>query len=81
MMWQTGEWWGFGMGFALHGVFMLAFWGLLVWGTVFLARQMMTRASQSQLEQGDRALAMVRERYARGELTREQLEALRRDLL
>ena len=29
---------------------------------------------------GDRALAILRERYARGELTREQFEQMKRDL-
>ena len=78
MMWQAGDWWG--MGFGLHGVAMLAFWGLLLWGTLFAVRQRMTRALVRQPEQGDRAHSILRERYARGELNRAQFEALRQDL-
>ncbi len=72
--WSTGMgWW------MLFGVlWMLVFWGgiiaLIVWGV----RKLGGRSSGN----GERrsALDIARERYARGEITKEQFEQLKRDL-
>ncbi len=76
MMWP----WGYGfMGgwMVLWGLAMLAFWAgvilLVVWG----ARRIAGCGSASHEHS---ALDTARERYARGELTREQFEQFKRDL-
>jgi len=64
MYWYGGS----GMGYALMGLSMLVFWGLVVTGVVFLVRVL---ASDRQVPPGMRPLdpmALLRERFARGEI-------------
>jgi len=71
MWWMWGAW---GIGMMLV---MLVFWGLVITGLVLGIRWLVGtgRASAS-----DRALEILRERYARGEINREEFEARKRDL-
>lgn len=65
------------------GVLMMFVWMLAIVGVVlviaWLVRQG-TRASGGQGEAADRALEILRERYARGEISREQFDEMRRNL-
>lgn len=85
MMWQYGGWgggWESILWFGLHGVGMLLFWGLIVLAVVALVRATV-RGSDGGAGNGrreDTALAVVRERYASGDLTREQFQSLRETL-
>jgi len=65
--------WGWGMGFG--GIFMILFWALIIVGAVLFFRWM---ADQSK--DGKTALQILQERYARGELQREEYEQKKRDL-
>ncbi len=83
MMGNWGEYGGWGMGFGL--VFMIAFWLLIVAGVVALIRWLLQ--SQTGRDQGaaDRPrdktpLEIVQERYARGEIERDEYEQKKRDL-
>lgn len=67
--------WGTWMGFGLHGLGMLIFWGVLIVALVLLVRVVAGRPAAGSKE--DHALDVVRERYARGELSREQFEEMR----
>lgn len=71
MPWTWGAW-GLGM-----MVMMLAFWGVMITGIVLAIRWL---AGQGQRSRSDGALAILRERYARGEMNREEFEAKQRDL-
>lgn len=84
MMGNWGEfgWWGMGFGF----LFMALFWLLIVLGIVALIRWLM-RESQSGRAQDESILPrdktpleIVQERYARGEIDRDEYEQKRRDL-
>lgn len=83
MMGNWGEFGGWGMGFGF--VFMLLFWTLIIVGIVVAIRWLM-RESQGRLENGrslphDKSpLEIVQERYARGEIDREEYEQKKRDL-
>lgn len=66
--------WGFG-GVAMM-LMMLVFWGLAIAGLVLGLRWL----SGQGREREDRALALLRQRYARGEIDREEFETKRRDL-
>ena len=68
-----GGGWGWGMGFG--GIFMILFWAVIVVGAVLLFRWM---ADQSK--GGKTALQILQERYARGEMQREEYEQKKRDL-
>lgn len=84
MMGNWGGTGGWGMGFGF--LFMILFWGLVIVGVVALVRWLV-QESQSRREGDGRApppaktpLEIVRERYARGEMDREEYEQKKRDL-
>ena len=56
---------------------MLMFWALVITGLVLGIRWL---ARQGRREGPDRALDILRERYARGDINKEEFEARRRDL-
>ncbi len=82
-MWgNMGDWsgWGWGgMGFGVIG--MSLFWILLVVAIIALVRGMWASgASSAERRQEKSALDILKERYARGEIEREEFEQKRRDL-
>jgi putative membrane protein len=76
-MWGWGPWW--------WGLVMLVFWILILIGLVLLIIWLIRQFTQASGAGGrsgtNRALEILQERYARGEITREEYEAMRRDLL
>jgi putative membrane protein len=77
MMGDWGGGWGWGMGFG--GIFMILFWALVVFGIVALAKWIFSAGNPGG-GAGRRPLDVLKERYARGEINREQYEQMRRDL-
>jgi putative membrane protein len=75
MMGQWGMGW-FGM------IFMVAFWGLVLVGLVFLVKWLIqaTRSGSEAAHGGSRALDILKERYARGEIDKSEFDAKKRDL-
>jgi putative membrane protein len=71
MSWMWGGW-----GLAMM-IMMLVFWGVLIAGVVLAIRWL---AGQGERSRSDRALDILRERYARGEIDKDEFEAKRRDL-
>jgi putative membrane protein len=64
------EWWGFG------GIFMIVFWGLSIIALIFLIRWLAGQG-RPRAEQGtgrDPALEILRQRYAKGEIDKEEFE-------
>lgn len=74
--WNGFVGWGMGFGF----VFMLLFWGLVILGIAALIRRLMTSSSPSPGSRDKSPLEIVQERYARGEINREEYEQKKRDL-
>jgi putative membrane protein len=74
-MWGAWGPWGVGM---MVGMFV--FWGLVIAGLVLGIRWLVVQGREPRAERSDRALAILRERYARGEIGKEEFEARRRDL-
>jgi putative membrane protein len=60
-------------------IFMVLFWALIVLGVVVLARWLFWAAGSAS-DGGRRPLVILKERYARGEISREQYEQMRGDL-
>ncbi len=56
---------------------MLVFWGLVIVGLVLGLRWLVSQGRESQ---SDTALDILRQRYARGEMDKEEFEAKKRDL-
>lgn len=85
MLWVRGfgwEWMIFG------SLLMLLFWGGLIALAVFAIRALTRSDSRRLAEQASSpgstsngALEILKERYARGEITKDQYESMRRDLM
>ncbi|HSD31036.1 MAG TPA: SHOCT domain-containing protein [Gemmatimonadales bacterium] len=71
---MSGMWGAWGLGMMLM---MLVFWGLVIAGIVLAIRWL---AGQGERSRSDRALDILRERYARGEINKDEFEAKQRDL-
>ncbi len=66
---------GLGMGFGA-----LLFWGVLIVGIVMLVKCARGSGACGKREQEKSALDILKERYARGEIEREEFEQKKRDL-
>ncbi len=75
--WQEGMGWWMMFG----GIWMLVFWGgiiaLIVWGITRLTRR---GDSESGAAPKSSPLDIAKERYARGEISREEFEQFKKDL-
>jgi putative membrane protein len=69
MMWGA---WGFGMMFM-----MVLFWVLVIIGIVLAIRWLTSQRSEKP---SDSAVEILRQRYARGEINKDEFEAKNRDL-
>jgi len=69
--------WGAGsmMGWFGGGLMMLVFWVLLIAAIVWLVREL-----RGQVGGGSRALDILKERYAKGEMSKEEFEAKKKDI-
>ncbi len=85
--WQDGGWGMMGSGM-LGGfswwwfmpIFFILFWGLVIWGIVTLVRGLSgSRGSDSS--RADSALEVLKKRYARGEIDKEEYEEKKKDLV
>jgi putative membrane protein len=75
-MWGMWGAWGFGM-----MLMMLVFWGLIIVGLVLGIRWLISQGRESRSTMhSDTALDILRQRYARGEIDKEEFEAKKRDL-
>jgi putative membrane protein len=69
-----------GAGGVVMMLVMLTFWGLVIAGLVLGIRWLATQGREDRPDRSDRALDILRERYARGEIDKEEFDARRRDL-
>ena len=70
--------WGFGW------VFMILFWSLVIWGVAMLLHRGSRGCSGMMHDHsghgGEPALDILKRRYAKGEITREDFERMRKDI-
>jgi putative membrane protein len=80
MMWDWGQGMGWWMGFG--GIWLLLFWGGIIWLVVWGIRKLSRRGPEETSGPNSKSspLDIAKERYAKGELTKEEYEQLKRDL-
>mgnify|MGYP001562817451 FL=1 len=62
--------------FFFGAVFMIAFWSLIIWAVVNLVRHFGGHAKGEHV----RAIEILKERYAKGEISKEQFDTIKKDL-
>ena len=83
--WHMGRWMmgGWGMGW-LGMIFMVLFWGLIIAGVVSLIRWLIQSTGSTRNNSDNirpKAIDILKERYARGEIDRNEFESMKRDIL
>ena len=70
---------GYGMGFGggFGSIFMILFWGLIIVGLILLIKQSWSPSPRSQMTS---ALSIAAERYARGEIEKDEFEKIKQGL-
>ena len=69
---------GWGMGFG--GIFMILFWVVIIVAVVMLVKWLAGGSSRIDLPREKSALDILKERYARGEIGKDEFEQKKRDL-
>lgn len=78
MLWGSG--WGYGPHMWLGGgIFMGLFWIAVIVALVYLIKYL-SRQSAVRGGRGETAMDILKKRYARGEITKEQYDRMRDDL-
>jgi putative membrane protein len=70
---------GWGMGFGFGWLFMLLFWILVILGIVFLIKILAGGLKSDRREES--ALEILKKRYAKGEINKEEFEEKKKELL
>jgi putative membrane protein len=77
---MMGDW---GMGW-FGMIMMLLFWVLIIAGIVILIRWMVQKTSsrnRSNIGTGSQAMDILKERYAKGEISQDEFESMKKDIL
>lgn len=78
---MMGGYGSYGMGW-FGGFFMIALWVLVIAGVVFLVRWLVVSSRKSEGGSGgDSPLEILKRRYARGEINKEEFEGKKKVLL
>ena len=86
---QRGDYGGWGMGpcmmwpMGMFGmIFMFVFWALVIVGLVFLIKWLIqiSKSEKDIVSAKSKALDILKERYARGEINKEEFEQMKKDI-
>ncbi len=81
MMGQGMMNWGYGMGWG-WSIIMLVFWISVIVGIIFLIRWVVLSSDRRHgAKTEDSALEILRQRYARGEINKQEFEEKKKDLI
>ncbi len=71
------HWGDYGWGMGFGWIFMITFWVLVILGVVYVI-QMLTKGAAKP--GSDSSLEILKKRYAKGEISREEFERIKEDL-
>ncbi len=71
--------WDYGWGMGFGWVFMILFWVLIGLGIVYLVK--LIAGGSKKEEQTETALDILKKRYARGEISKEEFEEKKKNIL
>ena len=76
---------GLGFGFGFGWIFMLLFWGLVIWAVFALVRGVSGHGcwgghNHGEHRKSNNALDILKERYDKGEINKEEFEKMKKDL-
>ena len=88
---QTGQYGGWGMGSGMMGgygmgwfggIVMIVFWILILVGLIFLIKWLIQSIGRDKAtgSSGNRSLEILKERYAKGEIDKQEFESKKKDL-
>jgi putative membrane protein len=71
--------WGFGMWWFMPFV-MLAFWIVVIVGMIFFIRWLMWSSKGREIKSEETPLDILKKRYAKGEISKEDFERMKKDI-
>ncbi|AOV99456.1 SHOCT domain-containing protein [Dehalococcoides mccartyi] len=80
------DWSSAGWGWMIFGgIFMLIFWcaiiGVIIWGIIHLTKKGQNPSSGSTATEKTHYMDVLKERYAKGEITKAEFDQMKKDLL
>ncbi len=80
MMWDYGYGHSFGTFGIFGGIFMIVIWGIIIWGIVVAVQWLTKSGTHESGERTNKAIAILEERYAKGEVSQEEFAEKKKDL-
>ncbi|HET6516317.1 MAG TPA: SHOCT domain-containing protein [Thermodesulfovibrionales bacterium] len=80
--WSWGPW-GYGAGscFLIPLILMIAFWIVVIIGIVYFVKWVIATGKGHEIRSEETALDILKKRYAKGEISKEEFERMKRDIL
>lgn len=79
------DYYGYGNNFypmhsGLGPVFMIITWAFIIWGIISLVKYFSGHSRCEHNKDHDKSINILKERYAKGEITKEEFESIKKDL-
>jgi putative membrane protein len=74
--------WGFGAGslFMIPIFFIIAFWVVVIIGLVYFVKSIKASGKRNEIKPEETALDILKKRYAKGEISKEEFDRIKQDI-